>query len=206
MAVFDGQGHEAEATIATVGKTAVEIAVGCVRYRTRPLPALTLAFAMPKGPRQDVLIEKCTELGVASLQPLIAERSVCGASDHKRDKWRRATIEAAKQSGQSWLPDLPAPLSFDDGLRLVGNSDLVLAAMVPREGPKHRIFDLGDRLAASSRLLAFVGPEGGWSPEEADKLISHGAIAVSLGPNVLRIETAAIALSAAVHAIRPKTP
>lgn len=204
LILFDGQGHEAAATIAVLGKTTVEVAIAAVNHRPRPHPALTLAVAMPKGPRQDVLIEKCTELGVAALQPLITERSVSGASDHKRDKWRRATVEAAKQSGQAWLPELFAPVSLDTYLQLALNYDLVIAAMAPRESPPEAIRGLSDRLAACSSVLALVGPEGGWSPQEAEALVSRGAAPVSLGPNVLRIETAAIALSAAIHALQAR--
>jgi 16S rRNA (uracil1498-N3)-methyltransferase len=199
LVLFDGQGRQAAATIAVVSRSVVEARVGEVVEHPRPAPALTLAVAMPKGPRQDVLIEKCTELGVAAIQPLLTERSVAGASDHKRDKWRRATVEAAKQSGQCWLPDLLAPMPLPKYLQQLSRFDLVLAAMLPRQGTPTVIAGLLDRIKAARTIVAFVGPEGGWSPQEADALIAAGALAASLGPNVLRIETAAIALAAVAH-------
>lgn len=200
IVVFDGRGHEATGTIVAASRGSVEIAVNEVVVRGRPAPELTLAVAMPKGPRQDVLIEKCTELGVAAIQPLIAERSVAEVSDHKRDKWRRTTIEAAKQSGQCWLPELPAPASLADCLKRAGSFELVLAAMLPRDREPAPIADLIDRLRSSRTVLALIGPEGGWTPAEADAMIAAGAIPVSLGPNVLRIETAAIGMAAVLHA------
>lgn len=199
LVVFDGQGREAPATITVASRNTVEVAVGPVSRHPRPTPALTLAVAMPKGPRQDFLIEKCTELGVAAIQPLLTERSVAGASDHKRDKWRRATIEAAKQSGQCWLPELLAPLPLDRFLQGLDKFDLAAAAILPRAGSARPFHDLLRAGSAPSTIVAFIGPEGGWSPAEAEALIAAGATAVSLGPNVLRIETAAISLAAAVH-------
>lgn len=201
LVVFDGKGREAPASVVAVARAIVEVDVGQVAYRERPLPALTLAVAMPKGPRQDVLIEKCTELGVAAIQPLITARSVSGASDHKRDKWRRATIEAAKQSGQCWLPELAAPLPLDQCLADAAAFDLRVAAMLGRNGSRR----FGDLLGTGTphRIIAFVGPEGGWTPTEEEALISAGVTPVCLGPNTLRIETAAICLAAAVHVCQP---
>ncbi|HOA76004.1 MAG TPA: RsmE family RNA methyltransferase [Phycisphaerae bacterium] len=200
LVLFDGRGRQAAATIAAVSKSVVEARVGPVVEQPRPAPALTLAVAMPKGPRQDVLIEKCTELSVAAIQPLLTERSVAGASDHKRDKWRRTTIEAAKQSGQCWLPDLPAPASLDQYLVDLSRFDLVLAAMLAQQAPSTAVTEMLEPIREARTIVAFVGPEGGWSPREADALLAASAVPVSLGPNVLRIETAAIALAALAHA------
>jgi 16S rRNA (uracil1498-N3)-methyltransferase len=198
--LFDGCGGEAGGEIAAASKVVVEVAVHAVTVQPRPRPALTLAVAMPKGPRQDVLIEKCTELGVAAIRPLCTERSVAGASDHRRDKWRRTTIEAAKQSGQCWLPELHAPAGLDELLGVASSFDVVLAAMVPRENPPIGLAGMMDVLRGAGSILAFVGPEGGWTPEESRMLTSAQAKSISLGPNVLRIETAAIALAALTHA------
>lgn len=220
LMLFDGRGHEATARIASI-KPAVDVQVDDVQFRPRPTPALTLATAMPKGPRQDVLVEKCTELGAACLWPLIARRSVAEVSPHKRDKWRRTSIEAAKQSGQCWLPDLPPPCKVDELIEMLRHGaaryDLILLATAPeqihapppRDGTEalvhnHVVATLSDHAAAlqsASTILALIGPEGGWTEEEIAGLIAVGAQRASLGPNVLRIETAAIALAAWVHAV-----
>ncbi len=200
IVLFDGRGCEATGTITATSRGSVEVAVTQVQARRRPLPELTLAVAMPKGPRQDVVIEKCTELGVAAIQPLLAERSVAGVSDHKRDKWRRATIEAAKQSGQCWLPELLAPTSLEECLARAMSFDLVLAGILPRDREPTPILDLIERIRNVRTVLALVGPEGGWTPAESDAMAAAGAIPICLGPNVLRIETAAIGVAAVLHA------
>lgn len=200
VAVFDGKGAEAQGTIAVASRSAVEVTIGKLETRVRPRPALTLAIAMPKGPRQDVLIEKCTELGVARIQPIVVERSVAGVSEHKLDKWRRTTIEAAKQSGQCWLPELSPPTPIARFLTQMPSCDFTLAGILPDQGEPTPISDLVGRIQTAETVLAFVGPEGGWTQAESDALLAAGATAVSLGPNVLRIETAAMALAVIAHA------
>src|SRR4029453_18279424 len=111
--LFDGNGREAAGKIATAGRQGVEVSVENVVSQPRPKPSLTLAVAIPKGPRLDVLIEKCTELGVIALQPIMTERSVAEATPNRLQKWQRTAIEAAKQSEQCWIPLFhePKPLT-----------------------------------------------------------------------------------------------
>ena len=194
LAVFDGAGREAWGRIVRCGRDGVEVELEGVQFRERPTPALTLAVAIPKGPRQDTMIEKCTELGVAALVPLDTERSVSSTSEHRLGKWRRTAIEAAKQSGQSWIPELRPPASLDEVLASVAEFDAVLVADASGgPWPETGVF---------RRVLAFVGPEGGWSEAERRRLLAAGARPVSLGPNILRIETAAMALAALVHVVQ----
>ncbi len=219
VVLFDGRGHEATGRILSAEPADVEVAIGELVFRARPVPRVTLAVALPKGPRQDMLIEKCTELGAASIQPLITERSIPSASIHRRRKWRRTTIEAAKQSGQCWLPALNEPRKLKEVVGDVpGFGGAIVAAPArpflacgtglaphperPAEGRVvPLITSLLNELARAEEILAFVGPEGGWSDAELDMLIAAGALPVSIGPNVLRTETAAIALAAAVHGL-----
>src|SRR5688572_14025361 len=100
VVLFDGQGHEAIGQIASAARKDVEVTVEQITERPRPKPALTLAVALPKGPRQDFLIEKLTELGIQALQPIVTERSIAEATPNRIRKWQRTAIEAAKQSGQ----------------------------------------------------------------------------------------------------------
>lgn len=217
VVLFDGQGHEAPGQVSAVSRTAVEVAVSEVTSRPRPKPGLALAVALPKGPRQDALIEKCTELGTSEIQPLVTQRSVAATSASRMDKWRRATIEAAKQSGQAWLPVLHPPRTIGEVLGDRDQHDLMLVAAAPpvfgagdepaditaTSSPPGAvaIADLLAELAGADRILAFVGPEGGWTDAELTELMTDDARLISLGPNVLRIETAAIALAAFVHAL-----
>lgn len=196
--LFDGKGAEATGVITEASKSALRARVGPLRQTARRRPSLTIATAVPKGPRQDMLIEKCTEFGVSRIWPIVTERSVVSASEHKLDKWRRTTIEAAKQSGQCWLPELCAAAGLDRVLEETGGSDLALVAS-PGGDP---IAAMMTRWREAQCVLALVGPEGGWSPDEFDRMRGAGLSFVSLGPNVLRIETAAIAVAAVNHAVQ----
>jgi len=209
--LFDGRGLEGEGRIISAARASVAVAVDRVVEREKMSPLLTLAVALPKGPRQDVVIEKCTELGIAGLQPIFSERSVCSASEHKLDKWRRKMIEAVKQSGQCRLPELYGPCHLKEVLAGSKRFDKLLIAVSRGDSRLSTcrvlsITDLLSELAGVERVLAFVGPEGGWTDSEITAMVSAGAIPMSLGPNVLRIETAAVALAAMMHAVSRRGP
>jgi 16S rRNA (uracil1498-N3)-methyltransferase len=211
VTLFDGQGAEAAGRIASPSRRGVDVTIDEIRHSPRPVPALTLAVAPPKGPRQDMLIEKCTELSVAGIIPLLCQRAVASVSQHRLNKWRRTTIEAAKQSGQCWLPTLQEPRSLEQVLADAPDFDQVLVATCagpacPTPASKQAvtpmpITELFGALRNVQSVLALVGPEGGWSTGEIEQSLSAGARPVLLGPNTLRIETAAIVVAAAVHAI-----
>lgn len=196
-ALFDGQGTQALGRIVSSDRHTIEVDILEVTHRERSHPMLTLATALPKGPRQDVLIEKCTELGVSAIQPLVTERSIASASAHRLNKWRQTTIEAAKQSNQCWLPELRPPQPLTAVLADLSPFDLKLLTVTcewPNASPVGEI-----NLRSARRIIVLVGPEGGWAGEEVEAIVEAGAKPVTLGPNVLRVETAAIALCAAVH-------
>ncbi|NLX21755.1 MAG: 16S rRNA (uracil(1498)-N(3))-methyltransferase [Phycisphaerae bacterium] len=216
VVLFDGQGHEATATVIACGRRAFEVQAGPVKYAPRRTPRLTLAVAMPKGPRQDMLIEKCTELGTAALVPLSSDRSVASVSAHRLSKWRQTTIAAAKQSGQAWLPELCLPMTLPELFAEVSAFDQVLvglssapaaceeARVAGERNPPSPIIDLLPVLRECTSILGVVGPEGGWTSDEVDTLTQAGITPISLGPNILRIETAAVALATLIHAVLPR--
>jgi len=211
VTLFDGRGAEAAGRIASCSHRGVDVTLDEIRHSPRPVPALTLAVAPPKSPRQDMLIEKCTELGVAGIVPLLCQRAVASVSRHRLEKWRRTTIEAAKQSGQCWLPTLQEPRSLEQVLSDASDFDQILVAtsaepQLPAPVSKQAftplpITELFGALRNVRSVLALVGPEGGWTAEEIEQSLSAGARPVSLGPNTLRIETAALVLAAVVHAL-----
>jgi 16S rRNA (uracil1498-N3)-methyltransferase len=207
VAIFDGRGRQASGRIAACTPCEVSIAVESVAQVPRPRPQLTLAFTPPKGSRQDTLIEKCTELGVAVLQPIETARSVAGASSHRLARWHRTAIEAAKQAGLSWLPEIRERLSFEKLLAQFPAFHLALIAVSAGDGKgSPPILDLLPQLRDAQSVLALVGPEGGWTDEEVAQALEVGCRAISLGPNILRIETAAIALAAAIHPLLHNDP
>jgi len=199
VVLFDGAGREGLGRITAAGRRTVTVEVA--RIVERPFETrhrLTLAVAMPKAHRAGYLIEKCTELGVAAFWPITSERSVARAGAAAVAKWSRRAVEAAKQSGRAWIPNVEAPRTFAATCASAGTLDGAFLAELGASLPS-----LSMRLAtlpAPSRVLVWIGPEGGWSPAERDLAISSGGVAVRLSPTVLRTETAAVAACAAVAA------
>ena len=188
---FDGRGREAECRVVEVARSGALIEV--VRDVDAPRPAreVVLATSIPRGERMEWLVEKATEAGVASVLPLAARRSVrreAGANEARR--WRRAAAEAAKQCGRATVPEVTDPLSLADAI--ARTSDCVRLVGAPGAATP-----LAAALPQRVRVALFVGPEGGFDPEEEQALAEAGAAPFGLGPLVLRIETAAVV---AVHA------
>jgi 16S rRNA (uracil1498-N3)-methyltransferase len=150
-------------------------ATGDVVIVRRPEPPLTVAVAPPKGERLEWLVAKCTEVGIDRLVVLEAEHSVVRWSgerlERQLDRLRRIAVEASMQSRRVWLPQIVGPLPALE----------VLTGLAVAEP--------GGRPLVPTDVAIAVGPEGGWSPKE----LEVAAATVSLGPNVLRVETAAVA-------------
>lgn len=202
--LLDGAGGRAIAQVVLAKKGQVVADVGQVeRMGDRPRPVVHLAFAVPKGKRLDWLLEKATELGAASLQAVVFDRSVAGGdelSDNKKQRWLGHCISAAKQSGTAWLPEIRPTASLadwvaqgipDGGMGLYG--DLA-------QGCKTLGMALSQRPVDKS-VTILIGPEGGLTDGEREALGCAKFHAVRLGTNILRIETAALALLAATAAI-----
>ncbi len=182
LAVFDGRGGEWEATVAAVAAEGVRLAIGQpLEALPEPPVAVTLLCAFPRGQRGDWIVEKATELGVAAITPLASDRAVMQPGEGRVERWRRIASEAAEQCGRASLPafgeEPPA-----GALRLIADPG---AARTVAEA-------LAGVSAAPIAVAIYIGPEGGWTPEERERLIGEGALAVSLGPRRLRVETAAI--------------
>jgi 16S rRNA (uracil1498-N3)-methyltransferase len=193
VTLFDGSGAEFAARVVQIGKREAELEIACRRERSRELPfPLTLAVALPKGERQKWLVEKMTELGVTRLVPLVTERGVAQPTDAALARLRRGVIEASKQCGRNVLMEIVEPIEArvlfaapaSAAVRLIADpsGDVPLKAM-PAAMP-------------STGLIAAVGPEGGFADDELAAARRAGWQAVSLGPRMLRVETAAIALAA----------
>ncbi len=216
--LFDGKGREAWAEVASVGKGSdvtliVSGGTGEEPRRPpgeRPPLSITLGVAPPKGKRLAILLEKATELGAAAFFPLVTSRTavdLTSRSEARDAKWRRTTIEAAKQSGASMLPELLPTLSFAEALERFGRSS------APDARAGDGVLRLLPHLASQARPLrevvaafpgrpagaiVLIGPEGGFTEPEAEAAARSGFELVRLGGNVLRVETAAIAALAAL--------
>lgn len=185
----DGRGTVAEATVETVSPSLVAFRIGDPRHEDRPHPEVWLAQSLAKGDRDELAIQAATEVGVSGVIPLQAARSISRWSGPKLDKgvtrWMTIVREASKQAIRSWVPDVTTPLAPGD---LVSDGDHVLV-LDPRAEVR-----LADAVRAvpptSRRIVLAVGPEGGFTPEEVQRLEAAGAVAVVLGDSVLRTSTA----------------
>ncbi len=188
VVLFDGQGSEARGPIESIDRRSVRVEIASVESRDADAAVrLTLAVSFPKGPRQDVLIEKCTELGVAAIWPMRCQRSIAEPSPHRIGKLRRTVIEACTQSQRAWLCELREPVSFAEVLGAVGRFEAAVIA----DGNADRSTAGGP--TSHRNVLALVGPEGGFTTGALEAAREAGCGGRRLGPTILRTETAAIA-------------
>jgi 16S rRNA (uracil1498-N3)-methyltransferase len=190
VVLFDGRGRSWSARVARIGRDTVDLDTGAPQIETAGAAVrLTLAVALPKGDRQKWLVEKLTELGVAALVPLETSRGVAEATDGARARLERGVIEACKQCGRNTLMQIAAGRRLDRLLAEAG-ADTRIVIADPGGGP------LDAAAPTAAEVMALVGPEGGFTADEVAAAEAAGAVRVSLGPHILRVETAAIAVAA----------
>jgi 16S rRNA (uracil1498-N3)-methyltransferase len=219
LVVFNGQGCEITAQIIHLARDEIPLRK-LHEAETPPLRCrITLGQAIPKGKNMELIVQKAVEIGAADIVPIISERTIVDLdakeAAHKQAKWQHIVIEAAKQCGQNWLPRVQTPKKLRDfftdrveaavaggntkghaaetaattkfELRLIGSL---------RPGARHLKKILADYSTEHSRLptsvLMMIGPEGDFTPAELALAQSHGCRPITLGPIILRVETAAI--------------
>ncbi len=198
VVLFDGSGAEFPAWVERVERTTVELIAEERRDVDRELPVLlTLGVALPKGDRQQWLVEKVTELGVARLIPLVTARGVAKPAAASIARLERGVIEACKQCGRNRLMEIAPPRTWDEFVSNAPRDNAVRLVAHPGGEP---IRDAG---CAAPAIWLAVGPEGGFTNEEIQQAIAAGWRAVDLGARLLRTETAAVAMVAAVTLSRP---
>ncbi len=214
--LFDGAGKEFHGQVQTVARDSTEVSV---IKEVEPAQSesnlnLTLAVALLKGEKFDLVIQKATELGVTRLIPVSTTRAdVRIKSDHdaerKITRWQRIVLEATKQCGRARMMKIETPLSFPDLVR--GDTDSVVSAKAsedacdPVAGAIRMMFAerggaslaeaLGDGKDTPQMITALIGPEGGWADDEIEQARETGWRIVTLGGRILRAETAAIAIA-----------
>ena len=192
VSLFDGKGREWPARVASIGRDRVELDTS--EPTIDPLSAripLALAVALPKGDRQKWMVEKLTELGAARLVPLETTRGVAEATASAQARLERVVIEACKQCGRNTLMEIAAGRPLD---RLLAEVPAGACAVIAHPGG--RPLDAATVSSTATEIIALVGPEGGFTDEELCIADRAGVIRISLGPHILRVETAAIALAA----------
>lgn len=196
IVLFDGRGHEAPAEIvAAHRRQGCRVRIDSVARVDRESPlAIELVQAMARGDKLDLVVQKATELGAAAIRPVLTRRSEVRPAEASRrlERWREIAVNACEQCGRTVLPEIhpPAPLAEVDcraGLRLA-----------PVPGGERRLADLGP---IESSVAVAIGPEGGLDEQDLAVLTARGFEPVTLGPRILRTETAAIAVTAALQCL-----
>ena len=202
--LLDGRGRRGMGIIQRARHGEVTVTIAQMSAPSpRPRPAIHLAFAVPKGKRLDWLLEKATELGAATLAPVVFERSVAGGeelSDHQRERWMGHCISAGKQSGCDWLPELAPPVKLAAFLEGLGLLEPPQRRIVGHPGPESLSVPEALGPGPLDAIWLLVGPEGGLTDAELAQARSAGFASARIGANVLRVETACLALLAAARA------
>lgn len=199
VVLFDGSGAEFPARVVSVGRSHAELRVLECRWVDRELsPSLVLAVALPKGDRQRWLVEKAVELGVAQLVPLVTKRGVAQPVDRALDRLRRAVVEASKQCGRNRLMNISEPQTVAEVVAAApADCQRWLAHPCASARPLRALLEQATR----DPLLAAIGPEGGFTEDEIAAAGPECRL-VTLGPRILRIETAALAIASGVALLR----
>ncbi len=201
VAVLDGAGGEFRCDVEEYDRDKVKLAI-VEKLFVPPLPyQITLFQALPKGKIIESIIQKATELGVYRIVPLLSERVLASghmdakAALNKADKWRTVAIEAIKQCGSPWLPQIEGLLTPKQFLARKESFELPLIASL-QPGSRHpREYFEDFRVAHKNKpktISIWVGPEGDFSKDEVELITSAGALPISLGRLILRVETAAV--------------
>ena len=191
--LFNGDGREYQAEIVDVDKRQVVLRVVAQQWADRELPIeLEVAAALPKGDRGEFVIEKLTELGVRRFVPLRTAQTIVQPRESKLDRLQRTVIEASKQCGRCLLMEVTALTEWADYLRqrCHGNRNRWLAHPDPQAIPLREVV-----IDPTQPVHVAVGPEGGFRDGEVAEAVAAGWQIVSLGPRILRVETAAILLA-----------
>jgi 16S rRNA (uracil1498-N3)-methyltransferase len=195
LTLFDGAGGEWDATVTQMGRSDVSVQLGEHRAVDRELPLqITLALGMPANERMDAVVEKATELGVAVIQPLICERSVLRLSGERAQKkvahWQAVAVSACEQSGRTRVPQVAEVRGLAPWLQSLATPSARWVLSLRDARPVAAL------ATPVGELLCLSGPEGGLSPAEEAAAAAAGFAAISLGPRVLRADTAPLALLA----------
>lgn len=191
----DGTDYECEITAITKTETILKIL--CSRpAEGEPTINVTLFFALMKNDKNDMVVQKCTELGVCGLQPFVSQNCECRPENFRSERLTKIAAMAAQQCGRGKIPELFAVADLEEIAKQLGRYDRVI---FPYEGERETAAkDVISKISDGENIAVIIGSEGGFTRAEADRLIAAGAKAVTLGKRILRAETAAVAVVSAV--------
>jgi len=198
LTCFDGRGQEADAVVTTVGRRTIGLELSAQRTVSAPPYAVDLAVAIPGHGKFEQIVDQATQLGVHALIPLLTERAAVrwtpDQAEKKMDRLVQVAIEAGKQSKVAFLPEIHSLIPLKE---IMGTFDRYDQLFICTGAGPHE--PLGSLMQGKTgTVLVLIGPEGDWTPEELKQAVDAGAHPISLGPTVLRCETAAVAAVAQI--------
>lgn len=196
---FNGDGRDYDARLLSAGKRGAEAAITAARdVDNESSLRIVLVQGIARGEKMDLILQKATELGVAGIVPVWAERTEVKLDVQRTQKrvahWRSVIVAACEQSGRARIPDLAAPASLTEAANGLAGDALKLTLDPEGERSSQTLDTPGPRTVAIA-----IGPEGGWSPRDRDTLRAAGFVGLRLGPRILRTETAGLAAIAALQ-------
>jgi 16S rRNA (uracil1498-N3)-methyltransferase len=203
-AVFDGRGTEIRVRLKSLDPERVSFETLSTTKTPRPSCRVRFGQALIKPAGMELLIQKLTELGVAEIWPIASERSVSKPDGEKRisSRWQSIALAACKQSGQNWLPKIPEAAPLDTFLAAPDPAPpiaRIIGSLQPEARPLSTLVADAKNQGSLSAFDVLIGPEGDFSPAEIGRARASGFRPASLGPLVLRSETASIFVAAALH-------
>lgn len=197
--VCDGEGEDFECKIESLSDDVVKALIINRFPNTAEAPIeLCVYQGMPKNDKMDYIVQKCVELGICKIVPVITKRAVSIPRDaeKKTARWQRIADEAAKQCGRGILPKVENTMSFSDAIKAM--SDESALSLMPYECEKEGSLSKLLKNTDKKKINVFIGPEGGFDESEVEKARSAGIATVTLGPRILRTETAPLAVCSAI--------
>lgn len=187
--LFDGKGITAQGKLVTWDCGAT-VALHAMTHAPAPRPWVTIASAVPKGGKAEDMVNQLSQAGADRWVPLLTSRSVVDPREGKLERFHKAAVESAKQCRRAHVMDVTAPMPLKT---VLAEEHAVKLIAAPGGTTPAR---LAQRLRLADRVLALIGPEGGWTDEELQQALAAGCEAWSMGPHIMRIETAALAATA----------
>lgn len=201
LVLSDGKGTDYTARITSVDRHEVKTEIVSSVRREASRPRVTLAQGLPKSDKMDFIMQKATELGVSSIAPVVTERTIVKVRDQEKRvaRWQKICREAAMQSNRPDIPHVHQIRKLSDFLAGLSSLPAGALLLLPWEEATEPVKQILKRTLQAESVITLIGPEGGFSLQEAERTRAAGFHPVSLGPNILRTETAALAVLSMIN-------
>ena len=195
--IIDGIGNILIAEVSNICNDSTIINIIDHQFQLRKKPEITLFQGIPKNDKMELILQKTTELGLSKVVPMMTERTLQEANENRIERWKKIVISATKQCQTSWLPILSEVHDYEECLKQLHFYDFKIILWENEE--LNHIKTILQQTKDIGSIAVLVGPEGGFEEEEVKFAVDYGCKPVSLGSNILRSETAAIAITAIIN-------